>query len=415
MSAPSVLVIGAGMYVCGRGTSGLGTILPTLVQAKAEGAISSISVAATSAESLQTLREKLAQSNARLGTSVEVHGYPSRGHDPQAYRAALNELSSPGCVIVAVPDHVHAPVVTDVINAGHHVLVVKPLTTTAVEASNLIAQAECKQVYGAVEFHKRFDEANLLLRQAIEEGRLGELRHISVEYGQRKSIRDAFAPWLQHTNIFQYLGVHYADLIFFLTGASPRRVLATGEPRGAAREELWKLDTIHALIEWKLLGGGEFTSSILTNWIEPSRASAMSDQRIRVLGTRGRYDSDQKHRGVQLVTDDGLEDVNPYFSNIYRNATGQPIVEGYGPRSIRQFLQDVRALNEGRIQLNELTRTRPTFREAMVSTAMIEAVNESVSQGGEWVGIESIGEPADAPTRMGTVARRVATIPVIIR
>ncbi len=411
MSAPHVLVIGAGMYVCGRGTPSIGTILPTLVQAQAEGLIGEISVAATSTESIRALREKLAEINRTLQTHGEVRAYPERGSDVNAYRTALKEMARPACAIVAVPDHVHAPIAADVIGAGLHVLVVKPLTTTRTEAQKLIAQAQAKQVYGAVEFHKRWDEANLLLRQAIADGRLGELRHISVEYGQRKSIRDTFALWLRRTNIFQYLGVHYADLIYFLAGAIPVRVLAIGEPRGGAGTELWTYDAIHALIEWKYRGHGSFTSSILANWVEPARASAMSDQRIRVLGTVGRFDSDQKHRGVQLVTDEGVEDVNPYFSQAYRGADNRMGVEGYGPRSITQFLQDVGDLNEGHVTLKELSRTRPTFREALVSTAIIEAVNNSLLQGGEWVKVESIGEPEDAPARIGAEhARRQTTI-----
>lgn len=408
MKGPNVLVIGAGMYVCGRGTPGLGTILPTLVQAQAEGLIGELSVAATSQESVRALREKLAQINQRLGTHVTIRAYPERGNDAHAQQTALREIARPACAIIAVPDHLHAPIALEVIDAGLHLLVVKPLTTTSAEADMLHSRAMAKPVYGAVEFHKRWDEANLLLRQAIADGRLGELRHISVEYGQRKTIRETFAPWLQHTNIFQYLGVHYADLIYFLTGASPVRVLAVGEPKTAAQDELWKLDAIQALIEWKG-GKTEFTSSIVSTWVEPKGASAMSDQRIRVLGTRGRYDSDQKHRGVQVVTDEGVEDVNPYFSQVYRGADGRMGVEGYGPRSIRQFLHDVRALSEGRLTLHDLSATRPTFQEAAASTAILEAVNTSLARGGEWVKIDGAFTREDAPARIGAARARRAT------
>ena len=407
MSRLSVVVIGAGMYVCGRGTDGLGIVLPTLVQAAARGELQEIWVAATSSGSLAQMRDKLDQINARLGTSVRVHGVPAAGQNPLAYRTALAGIPRPACAIVVVPDHLHAPITEDVIDAGLPVLVVKPLTSTRAEAMRLIRQAQSKGVYGAVEFHKRWDEANLLLRQAIADGRLGELRHLSVEYGQRRVIQDAFASWRRHTNIFQYLGVHYADLISFVTGARPVRVLALGEPARFARGEPWKLDAIHALIEWKR-GTAGFTASILTNWIEPPRASAMSDQRLCVLGTRGRYDSDQKHRGVQIVTDGGVEDLNPYFSQLYRDADGRMTIEGYGPRSIRQFLADAQALSDGTVRLPDLAQSRPTFRQALISTTIVEAVNASLSQGGVWVDVDS-RESVDAPARRGPArARRIS-------
>ena len=77
---PSVLVIGAGMYVCGRGTSGLGTILPTVVQAQAEGDIDQLAVAATSSESLEIVRQKLQQiTPSNLQITSPLNG-EFRGH-----------------------------------------------------------------------------------------------------------------------------------------------------------------------------------------------------------------------------------------------------------------------------------------------------------------------------------------------
>lgn len=387
---PSVLVIGAGMYVCGRGTPGMGTILPTLVQAQADGLIGDLSVAATSQESVRTLREKLAEINLRLETNVTVHIYPEHGNDSNAYRAALAELHRPACVVVAVPDHLHADIAAEVIEAGLPLLVVKPLTATVAEAHRLIDLAQTRQVYGAVDFHKRFDEANLLLRQTLADGRLGEVRHIAVEFSQRREIQKTFASWVQQTNVFQYLGVHYVDLIAFVTGARPVRVVATGQPRVSVREGLWRLDAIQAVVEWEgAPSGNAFGSTILTNWVEPDRSSAMSHQTIKVLGTRGRYDSDQTHRGVQLITEAGIEEVNPYFSQLYRAAHGKPVVEGYGPRSIRQFLTDVQDLVDGTRQVSDLIPTRPSFQQALISTAVVEAVNRSLTQGELWVEVDT--------------------------
>jgi predicted dehydrogenase len=308
--------------------------------------------------------------------------------DPFAYRRILKELPRPACAIVVVPDHLHTPIAADVIRAGVHPLVVKPLTRSVREARELIELAENCNVYGAVEFHKRFDEANLVLRQTIANGRLGDLRYITVEYSQRRLIRRTFQSWIRHTNVFQYLGVHYVDLIYFITGARPVRVLATGQPSIGVTEDLSSLDAIQALVEWKLQGSEEsFISTLVTNWIDAEASSAMSDQRITVVGTSGRFQSDQKNRGVQVVTDQGVEDVNPYFTQCYADATGDFTVRGYGPRSIRQFLTDVRDLSEGRRDLRELASNRPSFQQGLVSTAVIEAVNRSLSRGGDWVAI----------------------------
>lgn len=385
---PSVLVIGAGMYVGGRGAGTDGTVLPTLMQAQSQGIIGEILVAATAKASIDDLRVKLAELNSRLGTKVDFRGYPEgEQRDPTAYQQALKDLPRPGCAFVVVPDHLHAEITADVIRAGVHPLVVKPLTPTIREAKGLIKLAEGENVYGAVEFHKRFDETNLLARQAIADGRLGDLRYITVEYSQRRLMRDVFESWLDRTNIFQYLGVHYADLIYFLTRARPLRVLATGQPYNPSSHERHGSDSIQVLIEWEAQESEQrFVSTIATNWIDPNTTSAMSDQKITLVGTKGRYQIDQKNRGAQLVTQDGgIEEVNPYFSQIYLGTAGSSGVHGYGPRCMTQFLTDVSDLVAGRCQVSDLIHQRPSFYECLPSTAIIESVNQSLREDGRWI------------------------------
>lgn len=392
-----VLVIGAGMYVGGRGAGADGTVLPTLMQAQSQGLIGDILVAATSRQSIDTLQIKLDELNSRMGTQVKIKGYPSGNKpDPLAYREALADINHPACAIIVTPDHTHASIGADVIRAGVHPLVVKPLTPTVQEAQDLIKLAEEHNVYGAVEFHKRFDESNILLHQAIADGRLGDLRYITVEYSQRRLIRSVFESWLDRTNIFQYLGVHYVDLIYFLTRARPMRALAMGQPDDPGSGVTPGADSIQVLIEWEVPGSKDrFVSTIVTNWIDPDSTSAMSDQKITVVGAKGRYQIDQKHRGAQLVTQDGgIEDINPYFSQIYVGHDGRSGVHGYGPRCITQFLADASDFAAGRIQKGELTGKRPTFQDCLPSTAVVEAVNHSLSQHGEWVQIANTGTEA---------------------
>lgn len=382
----SVLVVGAGMYVCGRGTPGLGTILPTLAESQARGEIGEIFVAATSSQSGDLLQSKLDEINRLLGTAVVVRKYPREGKDPKAYREALRDIPRPASAIVSIPDSLHFAVTRDLIEEGIHPLVVKPLVPTLREARELLLLLKERRLHGAVEFHKRHDEANLILRRTIQEGRLGKLRYLTVEFSQRRRIRDILGTTAQEADVFQYLGVHYVDLIHFVTGAIPRRVVATGQPVGASPSSL---DSIQAMIDWNH-GDETFSSLLATNWIDPNTTSAMSDQKLTVVGTAGRYQSDQKNRGVQLVTEkNGIEEINPYFTQIFCRGDGVYQVDGYGPRSIRQFLGDVRAVLQHETSAQELEEMRPSFRQALISTAVIEAVRRSLLEQGKWIPIET--------------------------
>ncbi|MBP6343349.1 MAG: Gfo/Idh/MocA family oxidoreductase [Candidatus Omnitrophica bacterium] len=384
-----VLVIGAGMYVCGRGTEGFGTVLPSLYESFRGGLIESVCVAATSSTSIRIVESKNRELSKRMGFRLPLHGFSAESGEA-SYKEALKSFR-PDCVIVAVPDHLHASVVAAVAKINAHILVVKPLAPTAKEAKSMAAAAQSHRIYGAVEFHKRFDEANLKLKEVITAGKIGDVLYINVAYSQRKMIPEKmFSSWAAQTNIFQYLGVHYVDLIYFMTGGKPLRVMATAQKNWLAKRGINTYDAVQVVIEWQDDKTKKtFMSMIATNWIDPNGSSAMSDQKISVVGTRGRVDSDQKNRGVQIVTDEhGIEDFNPYFSQLYPDATGQTVFRGYGERSFHQFFADVSNIMRGVQKPEDLKDLRPTFEQGLVSTAVIEAVGASLKKKNAWVKVD---------------------------
>jgi D-galacturonate reductase len=385
----NVLVAGAGMYVSGLGTSGFGTILPSLFQASRHGLVGSATIAATNPANRDAVLAKVQSLASYLGASIPVRYLPDGAeHDADAYlRAADGERFD--CAIVSVPDHLHYAVTRELIERNLHVLVVKPLVPTLAENDELTRIAEQRGVYAAVEFHKRFDESNLRIKRMMREGAIGDVLYTLVEFSQRRDIPlERFREWAARTNIFQYLGVHYADLIHFCTGATPLRVSTTAQKGLLLSHGIDTWDAVQATIEWRA-ANGPFVSTILTNWIDPLTTTAMSDQKIKWIGTRGRIEADQKRRGLELVGPDGIQDINPYFSDFLHDSDDQLQFGGYGHRSIAQFLTDVAGIVAGRTDAAALGGARPTFRSARVSTAVVEAANRSLALAGEWVTVPS--------------------------
>ncbi|MFB3115562.1 MAG: hypothetical protein ACE1ZW_06250, partial [Nitrospirales bacterium] len=60
--------------------------------------------------------------------------------------------------------------------------------------------------------------------------------------------------------------------------------------------------------------------------------------------------------------------------------------------SIRTFLDDVWRLLEKTVTLEELEQSRPTFQQAVISTAVTEAVGQSLECGGNWIPIRNVSE-----------------------
>ena len=388
MKGLDIVIIGAGLYVCGKGTSGYGTILPAIFEWKRLNQnTGDIHCASTSTKSSKKLLQKVKELEVKTGVKIDIKTYPENdSNNNNAYKQALNNCKKPACAIIAVPDHLHYRVAKDCLEAGLHTLIAKPFTPTHAEGKDLVNLACKNNIYGAVEFHKRWDKSNIMLRDKIKSGVLGTPLNCWVEYSQRKSIPlSFFKDWASKTSILQYLGVHYIDIIRFATSAFPKRVMAIGQKSEIIKHGIDTYDAIQCIIDWEMPDGSLFTETILTSWVDPESSTAMSDQKIKFIGTKGRYEADQKDRGIRMNTDDlGVQDINPDFCMPYGTENGNIRWFGYGIESIVTFVNDVAALEEGQKHLSDLQIERPSFQESLISTTVIEAAHLSLKNNSNW-------------------------------
>ena len=393
MKKIDIVVIGAGLYVCGKGTKGFGTILPAIFESKRNnkniGAIHCVSTSTSSSIEFLDKAEKLRK---KTGVDIEVSAHPRNDSEANfSYKDVLRDIEKPACAIVCIPDHLHHKVTKDCLESGLHSLVVKPLTPTYTEGQDLVKIAKKNNLYGAVEFHKRWDKSNLLLKDKFQSGVLGDPVNCWVEYSQKKSIPiSSFKEWASKTTILQYLGIHYIDIIRFVTRAIPRRVMAIGQKSEIVKYGIDTYDSIQCVIDWEMPNGTKFTQTLLTSWIDPESSTSVSDQKIKFIGTKGRYEADQKERGIRLNTDnDGVEHINPDFCMSYGIENKDIHWRGYGIDSIVTFLNDVVNLENKIKTLDDLKGKRPCFQESLISTVIIEEAHKSLAKNSAWQKISS--------------------------
>ena len=253
----NVVVVGAGVYVCGRGTKEYGTVMPAILGWKKANALGKIYIVGQSRQGVGGARAKIKRLTEDAGVDASVTYFANgKKSGRKSYLEAFREIPKPACAIVVVPDNVHAEVASAAIKAGLHTLVVKPLTPTVGEAEGLIDLQQKSGVHCAVEFHKRLDLANIRLRDVIAEKRIGDPLYFIAEYSQRKNVPYRhFKKWVKETNVFQYLGVHYVDIIRFVTRAKPVRAMATGQKGWLASKGIPAYDSVQGVIEWKMPSG----------------------------------------------------------------------------------------------------------------------------------------------------------------
>jgi D-galacturonate reductase len=122
-------------------------------------------------------------------------------------------------------------VVMQALAGDQHVLCVKPLVLAYDQAEQVREQAYQRGLFVGVEYHKRFDRRSLLARRQYRLGHFGEFRMGEAKMIEPYFYRSSnFQNWFtcENTDPFVYVGCHYVDLVYFITGLRPAEVSVAG-------------------------------------------------------------------------------------------------------------------------------------------------------------------------------------------
>lgn len=148
---------------------------------------------------------------------------------------SLDELlAMPGLtsVHVATPNHLHAPMVRQVLAAGKHVVCEKPLAMNAAEGEELWRLAEAAGVVHAVNFNFRFYPLCQQARAMVRAGELGALYQIHGGYLQDWLLKETDWNWRLEPALggepraVADIGSHWLDLLGFVSGQTVSAVCA---------------------------------------------------------------------------------------------------------------------------------------------------------------------------------------------
>src|SRR5436190_13551390 len=136
-----------------------------------------------------------------------------RSTDPQSLFSRVD------AAVVVTPAHAHFESCRELLNGRKDVFVEKPITLVSREAKELAKLAEQAGLILQVGHIFRFDPASLWMREAIRQGRFGQLKMLRARFSGFKRPR-------HDTGVTFADSIHFIDLFNFLLGTSPRRVHA---------------------------------------------------------------------------------------------------------------------------------------------------------------------------------------------
>jgi len=130
----------------------------------------------------------------------------------------------------------------------------------------------------------------------------------------------------------------------------------------------------------------KFNQTLVVNWVDPNNSSSMSYQKIKFCGTKGNYESDQKNRGIKIISDNNdFQEPNPDFCQTFSLDEKNIYWKGYGIKSITNFLNIVnKNFSTNQKSLKFLNKSTSSFEEALISTAVIEAASKSLKNNFVW-------------------------------
>ena len=222
-----VTIIGGGMI-----TNDL--ILPSIYHLQRTEVVGNINICALNNVPLKALKENKEIQEAFPGQNFT--SYPSLSESPnknfpELYKEVMAKTSPRQAVVVAVPDPLHYEIVREALQNNQHILCVKPLVLKYEQAKEIEKTAFAKGLFVGVEYHKRFDRRALIAKRSYELGHFGEFI-----MGEAKMIEpyfyrfSNFQNWFttDKTDPFVYVGCHYVDLVYFITGLKPTEVSVSG-------------------------------------------------------------------------------------------------------------------------------------------------------------------------------------------
>jgi len=385
-----VVVVGGGMITHDQ-------ILPSLYQLQRNGVVGGIKVCALNPAPLRSLAE-----SPSLKQAFPEHGFeaspPLDASDdtvlPDLYREAIAELPPRNLVVVAVPDHVHGRVIRVALEHDQHVLSVKPLVPTYAESVEIERLAREKGLFVGVEYHKRFDRRSLDARRLYRAGRFGEFRAGEAKMIEPYYYRHSnFQNWFTRENSdpFTYVGCHYVDLVYFITGLKPVEVSVRGVegrfPNGnvgymwAAGRVVWENGAVLSVTDG--LGypdkGAGMNDQCLVLYCEGDDCGAVLKHDDQYRGVQQGYVDDASGAHFRFISPD-------YFKLVPYEGQGLKPV-GYGFESIEALAlaaMRTNAAGEGLEGKSALDARRKCLAEidgrGLLATPANSSINELVTE-----------------------------------
>ena len=281
-------------------------------------------------------------------------------------------------VVVATPDDTHHPITMAALSAGLHVLVEKPMASTARQAREMYEKAVAAKVRHMVSFTYRWMPYFRYARDLIEQGAIGRCYHCDFHYLGGYALGENYM-WRfdqdRANGVLGDLGSHTIDLARWLVGDIARvsaglgvfvkRLGQAGGPINPAN------DSARLLVEFANGAQGLIQTSAVAH-----EADRGQYQHVRLFGEAGSLEIDASYGGPEpwvtiqaaRASDEAIQTLtvpDSYWGDVSRFDPFEVFTKQ--PAGARQFVD---AILDGR-------QVSPSFYDGYKAQQVIDAALES--------------------------------------
>jgi predicted dehydrogenase len=296
-------------------------------------------------------------------------------------------------VMITTPNYMHFPVAKAFLENGIHVVSDKPLTSTLEEAQELVSLIERSSVLFAVTHNYTGYPAVRQARDMVQQGMLGDIRKVLVEYIQGwlmepiEATGNKQASWRTDparsgiSGCVGDIGTHSENLLEFITGLKIRSLCAdlTTFVPGRRLE-----DDANILLHLENGGKGILTCS----QVAAGEENAFS---IRIYGSKAGLEWHQMEPNTLIyklpnAPSQIFRTGQPYMSEAAKAATRLPAGHPEGffeafANIYKMVIEDIRRIQEGQKPLGGY----PTVYDGLRGVQFVTKAVESSQKGGVWV------------------------------
>lgn len=282
----------------------------------------------------------------------------------------LWELNGPDLVVIATPSFTHYELAKAALEAGKHVLVMKPLATRADHAEELCDLAQRQGVLLGVDHTFLFTGAVRKMKSLIDEGAIGEIYYFD-------SVRINLGLIQTDVNVLWDLAPHDVSIMDHLIGREPLQVSAIGSSHGGSPTENIAYLTVRY--------SGSLLGHVHVNWLAPAKI------RRTIVGGSKRmlvYDDMEPSEKVR-VYDKGFSMEQPSPENNYQMLISYRSGDMHAPRLDGREALAVEVENI----LDAIHGRRPLLVDGYAGyrvVRILEAAQRSLEHGGMLVPVNGV-------------------------